>query len=165
MNSKSNGELLLFILMELKLISSGWKVQKSSVNTVVSVSCSQWTLYRLYLLLISSRKEFREVEWNDLSKNGARVEELESCGAVILQSRDLSFTSPPSRRAAQRALLLSVLALSCWFFDKSSWLLEAPTHFLHPYFFCITDFPRKLPICSVLRVSPTEHWCTNDMMA
>lgn len=93
MDSKNNGELLLFILMELKLISSGWKVQKSSVNTVVSISWSQQTLYRLYLLLISSRKEFGEAEWNDLNKNGARAEELESCGTVILQSQDLSFTS------------------------------------------------------------------------
>lgn len=65
--------------MELKLISSGSKVQKSSVNTVVSISWNQQTLYRLYLLLISSRKEFGEAEWNDLNKNGARAEELESC--------------------------------------------------------------------------------------
>lgn len=79
--------------MELKLISSGWKVQKSSVNTVVSISWSQRTLYRLYLLLIFSRKEFGEAEWNDLNKNGARAEELESCGTVILQSQDLGFTS------------------------------------------------------------------------
>lgn len=90
---KNNVELLLFILMELKLINGGSKVQKSSVNTVVSISWNQQTFYRLYLLLISSRKEFGEAEWNDLNKNGARAEELESCRAVVLQSQDLSFTS------------------------------------------------------------------------
>lgn len=75
MDSKNNGELLQFMLTELKSISSGWKVLKSSVNTVVSISWSQQTLCRLYLHLISSRKEFGEAEWNDLNKNGARAEE------------------------------------------------------------------------------------------
>lgn len=75
MDSKNNGEMLQFMLTELKLICSGWKVLKSSVNTVVSISWSQQTLCRLYLLTISSRKEFGEAEWNDLNKNGARAEE------------------------------------------------------------------------------------------
>lgn len=78
MNSKNNGKLLLFMSLELKLMTSGRKVIKLSVNTVVSISWSQQTLWRLYLLLISSKKEFGEAEWNDLNNNGARVEELAS---------------------------------------------------------------------------------------
>lgn len=152
MASKNNGEMLLFILVELKL-KINWKIQKPFVNTVLSISWSRWTLYRLYLFLISSRKEFGEAEWNDLNKNGARAEELESWGTVILQSQDLSLTS--SQMGEQhREQCLSVLALFYWFFDKSSWLLEAPTHFLHPHVFGVTDFPWKIPICLELRVSP-----------
>lgn len=37
MASKDNGEVLLFILVELKMIID-WKIQKSSMNTVVSIS-------------------------------------------------------------------------------------------------------------------------------
>lgn len=77
MNSKNNGKLLLFMLMELKLMNSGWKVIKLSVNTEVSISWSQQTLWRLYLLLISSRKEFGEAEWNDLNNNGARLQQAD----------------------------------------------------------------------------------------
>lgn len=134
MASKNNGEMLLFILVELKIIIDQ-EIQKSSVNTVVSISWSWWTLYRLYVFLISSRKEFGEAEWNDLNKNGARAEELESCGTVILQSQDLRLTS--SLMGEQhREQCLSVLALFYWFFDKSLWLLEAPTHFCTHMFCC-----------------------------
>lgn len=76
-NSKNNGKQLLFMLMELKLMNSGWKVIKLSVNTEVSISWSQQTLWRLYLLLISSRKEFGEAEWNDLNNNGARLQQAD----------------------------------------------------------------------------------------
>jgi len=51
MDAKNNGKLLLFVLMELTLISSGWKVPKSSVNTVVSISWSQQTLYKAVFTL------------------------------------------------------------------------------------------------------------------
>ncbi|RMC11443.1 hypothetical protein DUI87_11562 [Hirundo rustica rustica] len=44
------------------------------------------------LIPLCLRKEFGEAEWNDLNKNGARAEELESCGTVILQSQDPCLT-------------------------------------------------------------------------
>ncbi|KAJ7396636.1 Suppressor of fused like protein [Pitangus sulphuratus] len=42
------------------------------------------------LIPLCLRKEFGEAERNDLNKNGARAEELESCGTVILRSQNLS---------------------------------------------------------------------------
>lgn len=160
MASKDNGEVLLFILVELKMIID-WKIQKSSMNTVVSISWSRWTLYRLYLFLISSRKEFGEAEWNDLSKNGARAEELESCGTVILQSQNISLTSFLMGEQ-HREQCLSVLALFFWFFDKSLWLLEAPTHFCTHMFLVSQIFPGKAPSAWSWR-SALEQWCTNDL--
>lgn len=102
------------------------------------------------------------VEWpKQKQSQGGRAKKLWDCDPTEPKSQ---FYIIPNRRAAQRAQLLSVLALSYWFFDKSLRLLEAPTHFLHPDFFCLTDFPWKLPICLVLRVSPTEQWCANDLI-
>ena len=163
MDSKNNGELLLFILMELDkqwLESSKIICEYSSVHFLESANTLQavFTLDFFQKGIWGGRVEWPKQEWSQ----GGRARKLWDCDPTEPRSQ---FYIIPNRRAAQRALLLSVLALPYRFFDKSSWLLEAPTHFLHPDFFCVTDFPWKLPICLMLRVSPTEQWCTNDMMA